>query len=376
MQPRTLSALIAFGLAGVAGCNRAPADNAISPEDTLVEQSDNGSIAWDVDADGHVKATVKATDGRQIMKDVTGQISFPDAMEEQFADAELSPEGYLVATGPALQDDLTEMDYDLVVEGAPWSGVIFVPRGGTQALERDAKADAAAITAIDNKTGPNGGVVQVIGGERYEVVADRDTQEMRMYLLGPSFEVVDPGERVMRVGYVTTYPESLVLVREPGAFYYVGRVQSGWDPVQITLGVGFGGSFHYGIVGFHFGERVYFGAHAPMLRVMAARAWTPSVSVRVGVDVHVNERVNVDARVGGRVDVGGHVGGHVDGDMHGDAHGHVDADAHGGGHMDADARGRADAHASGHADAHGQPSHGGGHSSQGHPSSGGHGKKH
>jgi hypothetical protein len=369
MQLRSLTALFVLGLAGAAGCGHAPADNAIAPEETVVEESDRGTIAWDVDADGHVKAAIKATDGHAITKDVTGQISFPDAMQEPFVDAEMSPEGFLVADGPALQDDLTEMDYDLVVEGAPWTGVMYLPRGGTQAIERDAKADAAAIAGLENTAGPNGGVVQVIGGERYEVVADRDTQEMRMYLLGPSLEVVDPGERVMRVGYVTTYPESLLLVREPGAFYYVGRVQSGWDPVQITIGVGFGGSFHYGIVGFHFGERVYFGARAPALRVMAVRAWAPSVSVRVGVNVNVGERVDVGGRVGGHMDVGARVGGHMDVDAR--AGGHMDGDARG--HMDADARG----HAAGHVDPRGhESSHGGGHSS-GRPSSGGgRGKRH
>ena len=358
MKSRTVSAVLVLVLAGAAGCHRAPAAQEIAPEAAIVEEGDHGTIAWDVDADGHVKAVIKATDGRQITKDVTGEITFPGPAQDVYAVPEMSPDGYLVATGPALEDDLTEMDYDLVVEGAPWTGVLYVPRGGTQAIEADAKADASAVAGLENKTGPNGGVIQVIGGQRYEVVADRDTQEVRMYLLGPSFEVVDPGERVIRLGYVTAWPETVVLVREPGALYYVGRVRSGWDPVQVTIGVGFGGVFHYGILGFHFGERVYFGARAPVLHVMAARAWAPSVAVRVGVDVHVSERVDVgvrahmgvDARAGGRMDVDGRGHGDWDGRGHGDrdVRGHGDGDDRG--HGDGDDRGHGDRDVRGHGD--------------------------
>ena len=278
----------------------------------------------------------------------------------------MSPEGYLVATGPALQDDLTEMDYELTVEGSPWTGVLFVPRGGTQAAEADAKADSAAIAGLTQTTGPNGGQIQVIGGERYEVVADRNTQEMRMYLLGPSYEVVDPGERVIRMGYVTTYPETLVLVREPGANYYVAPFRSYWDPVQVSIGVGFGGGFHYGILGWGYGGSVRFGVRAPRGAARARRAGMDAVGrVRRGRGLRASasrrrcgrrrrgqhERADrgVEGRAYGHGDVGGRAYGHGDGDDHGDGNGHGDGDDHGHGDRD-DHRGHGDRDDHGHGD--------------------------
>ena len=44
---------------------------------TVTEQNDNGTVSWDVEPDGQVRASVKATDGRVIAKDLSGTVTWP-----------------------------------------------------------------------------------------------------------------------------------------------------------------------------------------------------------------------------------------------------------------------------------------------------------
>jgi hypothetical protein len=281
----------------------APAD--MTPESTIVEESDQGTITWSVTTDGHVEAVVKAADGRVITRDIEGFVTWPHDAGDDFAYVKLSPEGHLLASGPALEADLTEIDYDLVVEGKPWAGVLHVPRGGTHAIEADARveASAAAPAVPAGKKGPNGGVIQRIGGELVEMVADKTTGEVRVYVLGPDLEPIEPGERRIRLGYVADDVETIDLVREPGFPYFVGRVRTRIDPVRVTLAVGVGVSVHVGIVGFQFGGHLGCGVRAAAIPLMVERRWTPSVVL--GVDVRVRERVDVRERVEVRERVGG-----------------------------------------------------------------------
>lgn len=263
---------------------------------TIVEEGDLGTITWRVNEDGRVEAVVKRPDGSQVTKDVTGVVTWPGEAADDKVEMTLEADGRLVAKGPALEADLTQIDYALVIEGKPWSGVLHVPRGGTRAVDEDARA-SAAVEVPAGKRGPNGGVIQIIGGEPVEVVADKTTGEMRVYVLGPDFRVVDPGERRIRLGYVADYSETLEMTREPGGLYFVSRVRTRIDPVRITLGVGFRSQFHVGIVGFRAGMRLGVGARARGIPIMVERRWSPSVAVRVGVGVGVRGGGRVDGRV-------------------------------------------------------------------------------
>lgn len=326
-----------------------------SPSSTIVEESDLGTITWRITQEGHVEAVVKRPDGAAVTKEMTGALTWPSDAADDEREMTLDAEGRLVADGPPLAADLVEIDYALVIEGKPWNGVLHVPRGGTQAIDADARADAAAN--IDpGKKGPNGGVIQRIGGDLVEVVADSTTGEMRVYLLGPSYEVIDPGERRIRLGYVADYAETLEMEREPGGLFFVTRVRTRLDPLRVTLAVGLGAAVHVGIVGFHAGARLGCGGRARAIPLMVERRWTPSVAVRVGVGARADGRVRVDervrVRVNERVDVKVHGHGRDD-DHHA---GHGDRGHHGGGQVKVHVKD----HGGHDHGGRGGPSHGGG----------------
>jgi hypothetical protein len=371
---RIRSTLGAVSLASclAAGCRKPappPEPAAETAETTTVtEQNDNGTVSWDVEPDGQVRASVKATDGRAIVKDLSGTVTWPGELADQQRALTLDDKGTLVATGPALEQDLTEIDYSLMVEGKPWTGVLHVPRGGTQAIQEDARADAAVVVP-PNQLGPHGGTVQVIGGQRVEMVADRDTQEVRVYTLGPDYRVIDPGDRTFEMGYEAQYPGMQVLVREPGADYYVGAWAVGFDPFRVTLGWSLGGVSHFGIIGWHYGETLRFGVGAPRFAfAVASRGWAPSVGFHAGVGMyaHASFGVSVGVGIGGSVAARGGVG------VRGGGEGHVAAEGHGEVHG-GEGHGHGEAHgAEGHGEAHGGEGHGHGeaHGGEGHAGEG------
>jgi hypothetical protein len=256
-------------------------------ESTITETSDNGSISWDVGTDGQVRAAIKGPDGKPITKGVKGSIVWPGDIAD--TEAELAPDekGVLTAAGPPLQEDLTELDYRIDVDGKPWSGALHVPRGGTQAIGEDARV-AANTPVPDGKRGPNGGVIQYIGHEPVEVVADKSSQEVRLYVLGPDYKVIDPGERTVRLGYGAETPGMTVLVREPGANFYVGPWYAGFSPYRVTVAMTVGVETHVGIVGWSYGVpfRVGWGVGfvAPVAFV-GVYGWAPSLSVRMGIGI-------------------------------------------------------------------------------------------
>src|SRR5258708_831474 len=82
----------------------------------------------------------------------------------------------------------------------PWARTLHLPPGGTAELVAGAKA--AAQVNVDAKAGPHGGVIQVVGNERFEVVANESTGEARVYLLDPDLKVVAIGDRKITLGVV------------------------------------------------------------------------------------------------------------------------------------------------------------------------------
>ncbi len=208
--------------------------------------------------------------------------------------------------------------------------MLHVPAGGTRAIDEDAKA-ALAFNVPAGKLGPNGGNISVIGGSPVELVADKDSQEVRLYLLNNEYAAVDPGEREFRLGWASASPGMEVLVREPGADYYVGRWYAGFDPFRVTVGMTLGGVTHVGIVGWSYGTSLRFGVGAPMVGFVGARGWAPSVAVGVGVGfgMGMSARWGRSVAVGGGVRVGGGVG--VGGGVHVAAGGGVGGRVGGGG---------------------------------------------
>jgi hypothetical protein len=260
-----------------------PTADTATPESTITEEGESGAVSWDVGTDGQVRASLKTPDGKPITKNIRGTVTWPGEMVDTQAELVPDEKGVLVASGPPLQEDLTQIDYALEVDGKPWVGVLHVPRGGTRAIEEDARV-AAQVTVPAGKRGPNGGVIQYVGGEPVEMVADKSSQEVRLYVLDRDYNVIDPGERTVRLGYGAEYPGVSVLVREPGANYYVGPWYADYSPFRVTVAMTVGVETHVGIVGWSYGAPLRFGiGFAAPVAFVGVYGWAPSVSVSMGV---------------------------------------------------------------------------------------------
>lgn len=268
--------------------------------DAFIEEHEGGSVAWKVDADGSVKAQV-SVEGKPVQKDVSGTLVWKAAGEPKTvplaADAKT---GILVAAGPKLEADITEISYTVNVSSKPLSGTLHVPVGGTAQLVADAKA---AVDVKVPEVGPNGGVVQVVGKDRVEVVADEVSGEVRVYLLDADFKAMAVGERSVSLGVVADAPQMLALAAVEGGAYFRARWALAADPLKITVAVRNAGVTSVALVGFKPGARVVVRADAPRVKVRTKTTWA----------AYVDGDADVDAKVRGE----------------GNAFGHAHAPAHG-----------------------------------------------
>jgi hypothetical protein len=236
-----------------------------------------GTIAWEVKPDGHVRALLKTTDGKAPGGDVhatlvwrgpAGDATVPLAYDERT--------GILAGAGPRLQGDLTEIRYVVTVAGTPWIGALDVPVGGTDELEVSAKR-AARRPVPHGKTGPNGGVVQVVGDDTVEVVADRSSGQVRLYVLDASYKPIPIGTRRATLGFVGADDELVVLAPGPGGMYFTGKLAARVDPVKLTIAVAYDGQVDVALCGYEPGGVVVFGPGAPTLHVLVAVGWNVEI---------------------------------------------------------------------------------------------------
>ncbi|MFO0754998.1 MAG: hypothetical protein U0359_00785 [Byssovorax sp.] len=329
VRPLLLALALTATLAAAPACTRSASPSAASIEQTpeaITEENDSGSITWSIGADGQVRALAKSTDGKPITSNVSGQMTFRSSSGDQQAPLTLDEKsGLLVASGPALTDDLTPVDYTITVDGKPWTGTLHLPRGGTKALADDGK-EAAAAAIPDGKlgvngAGPNGGVVQVVGKDRLEIVADKASGQVRVYVLDADLKVVPVGERKIRLATYGEASEIVVLEPEPGGRFCTGRFVSKVDPVRVTVAVTLKEETHACIVGWAPGVHLVVGSRAPRVKILVATGWVvPGVDVKVrgpaaGVVV-IHDHDDDDAKVDVKIK-GGH--GHGHGHGHGEA---------------------------------------------------------
>jgi hypothetical protein len=260
----------------------APAPEAVVdiPE-AIIEENENGSVAWSVAPEGQVKAIVKSTDGKPITKNITGELLWKGPKGDEKIPVTVEEKtGFLIATGPRLDDDLTEIGYNLQVDSKPWGGTLHVPRGGTLELQESAKV---SVAVPEGKVGPNGGVIQFIGEDRVEVVADKGgSGQVRVYFLDPEFKVIKGPDRKVKIAIVGDSPEVVILEPEPaGGLFFVGRLRTKVDPVRVTVAVTNRTVTHAAIVGWAPRTRLVVGARAPRVRLMVASGWDPDIDVRV-----------------------------------------------------------------------------------------------
>lgn len=248
------------------GCSKSgDASHAITAESAIVEVLENGTVAWRVGADGKIVAEVSDKDGKPISKDAQGTVTWKSD-SGQPASAKLSYDSdakALVATGPAPKADVTDVDYAITAPSGAIAGVLQVPVGGTAALVADAKT-AEKVDA--DATGPNGGVVQVVGDDRVEIVADDESDEVRVYILDPGGKVVATGDRKITLAVSADAREVIVLTPSPDGLYLTGKWKASSDPSRITIVLHKDGKARVAIVGWKPGTKLMV-AGGPKLKV-------------------------------------------------------------------------------------------------------------
>lgn len=227
-----------------------------SAKDAIVEGFANGSIAWLIGADGNVQADVTDKAGAPITKDVSGTISWTSESGEARTAKLAYDDGKkaLVGKGPEPKQDVTEVKYEIKSPPGPFEGTLHVPAGGTSALAADAKT--AADVKVDTTTGPHGGVVQVVGDDRVEIVADDDTDQVRVYILDASGKAVAVGDRKVTLAVNADGSEVVVLVPSADGAHLSGSWKAKSDPSRITVVVRRATVTHAAIVGWKPGTKL------------------------------------------------------------------------------------------------------------------------
>lgn len=227
MRSNTVCRLSSLALAvSVAACSKPTAQDIVERDSTVAEGSAQGTLYWDVKSNGQTALVIKDSKGSVVKHGVTGQLSFEPLSG---SDPEVSLEakddtGVWVADGPRLDDELTLVDYALIVDGRPWTGALHLPRTGTAGLRETARLSAG----VDVR-GTHGGTIQVIGKARYEVLADSASAQMRVYLVGDA--AIRP--KHVRLALEADKPELVELEWDPGG-YYVADIHAE-RPRAVTL---------------------------------------------------------------------------------------------------------------------------------------------
>ncbi len=264
-----------------AGCKKhITAESIEKSAAAIVQSNDRGTSTWIVGPDGMVNAVLKDPSGQPIKGTVTGQVTFqnPDGTPQSVPVQYDSSTGVVTAPGPKLTADITPVDYALTVDGKPWTGSLAVPITGTQELADNAKLNVATPPPT---SGPHGGVVQIVGPDRVELVANKGNGEVRAYVLDPNNQPIDPGDRNITIALQGDQPETVVLAPDPTTHFFVGHVRTRVDPVNVTVAVREHGHTHACLVGWQPGAVVVVGPAAPRVHLMAVEAWPGDAVVEV-----------------------------------------------------------------------------------------------
>jgi hypothetical protein len=208
------------------GCRGATAEDVIERESTLAAKTDVGTLYWDVESSGKADLVIKDSAGQIVKSGVTGQVAYEPlgGVDPEVALEAKGDTGVWHADGPDLDDELTLLRYSLIVKGRPLTGSLHVPKAGTKGLVENAKLNVVAYVK-----GEHGGAIQVVGEQRFEVVADADSSQTRVYLVGEA--KVRP--KHVRLAIDADRPELVELTWDAQG-YYVAEI-SVERPRAVTL---------------------------------------------------------------------------------------------------------------------------------------------
>jgi hypothetical protein len=211
-----------------AGCSKATAEELLAAASTFAEQSAVGTLHWNITPGGLAQLVVKNDAGIIQKGNVTGQLTFvtDDGQKTQNVPLSLDDKaGVLRAEGPELDDQVTEIRYSLMLDGRPWAGALHVPKEGTKGLADATKDDPKPEQA----KGSHGGEVHVIDGQRYEVVADGDSGDVRVYLIDGSKK-----PKKLKLALDADPPKQVELTLNAEG-YYVASVDAAKLPRKTSL---------------------------------------------------------------------------------------------------------------------------------------------
>jgi hypothetical protein len=290
------------------------------PADTsneVIQDAPFGSVGWLLENDGAVKADVRDKAGAPIADDFVGTLATGEGNDRKVVS--LAPlDGSTLFGGalPSFTADLTAVTYAMKQGADVFNGTFYVPAGGSSVLtDKPAEAPAPpgaavapAATAVTvpaggaqaamapNALGPNGGVVQMIGDQRVELVSDQATGEVRAYLLDAANKVMPMGDRKITLGVVADHPELVSLQPAEGGNYAVASWGIKIDPLSLTVAVRDGKKVHAGLFGWRPGARITATPPQP-IRVAGKRAWqAPKKPLERGRVIE-EHRAELDAKV-------------------------------------------------------------------------------
>lgn len=280
---RSILLSVVMASLALAGCgSKNEAEEIFDSREAIVEQNGAARVALAVDRGGRAKLSVKGADGKPI-PGVTGTLAVRgEGPKAQATKVPLAPDpktGLLVAALPELADDMTEVRYDLAVNGRPLNGTMHVPPGGTKELEENAKAAEKAKIAPGTR-GPNGGVVQVVGDDVIEVVAGQKSGAVRAYVLDSNLKPVKVGSRTIKLGLVSEKgSETVVLAPDPGGLFLVGKLTLIANPIKITIAVTYHGETVVAVCNHPPGSVIVVGPGAPVIVILMNVTWDVDVVV-------------------------------------------------------------------------------------------------
>jgi len=285
--------------------------------DALTEDGDDGSITWSVAPDGVVRAVLKSVDGKVLSKGVTGQLTVKAPAAAPVIVPIDTQGDVLVAKVPKLEDGITEMSYALLVDGKPRTGALDLPQGGTQELVATAKLAADRGNA-EAKPGPNGGVVQVVGDDRVEIVANKTTGQVRVFIIDADGKPLPLGDRRVQIAIAGAENETILLAPDPNNLFFVGALKTREEPKKLTIAITVRGATRVCLVGFTPHSHILVGSRAPHVNLWVRTSWDHAEHEHDDDD---------DGRSNGKVHVNVH-GDHGHGHGKGDGQVHVNVHVH------------------------------------------------